>query len=195
MSDKPKFPRAAGLQVAKGLCDTLRDVTTRLIVAGSLRRRKDLVGDVEILYIPATAPISTDLFAAPGRVDLAAREIERLIATGHLAKRPNKNGSFTWGEKNKLAIMAVSQMPVDFFAATEENWFNLLVCRTGSKENNTRICNAALSKGYSWKPYSPGFYAVDAEGRPIHDPPPFHVTSERDVFDFVGLPYLEPWER
>jgi len=52
MSAKVKYPRMAALSVAKELCDLLKPVTQRLIVAGSLRRRKEQVGDVEIVFIP-----------------------------------------------------------------------------------------------------------------------------------------------
>lgn len=39
MNDKPKFPRAAALAVARELCLRLCDDCTRLDMAGSLRRR------------------------------------------------------------------------------------------------------------------------------------------------------------
>ena len=49
---KVTFPRAVAIQVARELCEALKPHCERLIVAGSLRRGKQEVGDVEILYIP-----------------------------------------------------------------------------------------------------------------------------------------------
>lgn len=46
-----------------------------------------------------------------------------------------------WGEKNKLAVHVRTGIPVDFFAATEANWWNYLVCRTGGEQNNIAIAS------------------------------------------------------
>jgi len=102
---KPQYPRAIAISAAKEICDALKPVTSRLVVAGSLRRRRLQVGDVEILYVPTT---DTDAIID----DFLAREI--------LIKRPNKRGHFAWGPKNKLAIHKSTGVPVDLFATTEE---------------------------------------------------------------------------
>jgi len=86
-----------------------------------------------------------------------------------------------------LAVHVGSGIPVDFFTATEENWFNYLVCRTGSAENNIEIAKAAQAKGWMWQPYGKGF--IDKSGE-WHQP-----KSEEEVFTLVGLPYLAPKDR
>lgn len=189
MSEKQKYPRAEALKVAKQLCVSLADITERLIVAGSLRRRKFEVGDVEILFIPKLVTQSVDFFTSKSvsAVDLM---LDRLIAEGIIAKRKNVNGSEMWGEKNKLAVHVASGIPVDFFATKEESWFNYLVCRTGGAENNRQIATAANNKGWTWNPYGSGFSRPSGLGKAFHQ-----VKSERDVFEFVGMPYREPWER
>jgi DNA polymerase/3'-5' exonuclease PolX len=164
----------------------LRPSVDRLIVAGSLRRRKLEVGDVEVLFIPKFSRRVVDLFYETN-VSLADETLERLLTAGIIQHRPNVNGSVIWGEKNKLAIHSASGIPVDFFTASEENWFNYLVCRTGSAASNTIIAGAAQFKGWKWNPYGPGF--TDDRGQIQR------VTSERDVFALAGLVYLEPWER
>lgn len=185
---KPKFPRAAALAVARELVAPLRAITepNRLICAGSLRRRKDRVGDVELLYIPRLVSEPDGLFDTR-QVSLVDHLLDELVRAGVLAKRLNTLGSEIWGEKNKLAVHVASGIPVDFFAASEANWFNYLVCRTGSAENNVRIASAAKAKGWQWNPYGAGF--TDQSGTVVP------VRSEREVFDLVGLDYLEPWER
>ncbi len=188
---KTRFPRAAALTVAKELCDALKPVTTRLIVAGSLRRRKAEVGDVEILFVPVVAQYKTGLFSEDTKsVSLVDECLAGMLKAGVLAKRPNRTGGFAWGEKNKLALHVASGIPVDLFAATDENWFNYIVCRTGPGESNIRIAAAAQKIGWQWNPYGAGFSRPNGLGREER-----RVTSEREVFEFVGLPYLEPWER
>lgn len=191
MMPKPRYPRADALAVAKELCDHLRPVTGdgRLIVAGSLRRRKALVGDVEILFVPKFQVVPDGLFDV-AQQDLAAMKVDELRQRGIVEPRLTKLNRETWGPQNKLAVHVASGIPVDFFTATAENWWNYLVCRTGPAESNTRICVAAIIRGWIWRPYSPGFYRAAETGAEVHP-----VTSEREVFDFVGLPYKVPWER
>ena len=45
------------------------------------------------------------------------------LASSFLAKRPNVNGVFAWGEKNKLGQHVETGIPVDFFTAARETWF------------------------------------------------------------------------
>ena len=184
---KTKYPRADALKVARQICLGLADDCVRLICAGSLRRRKAEVGDVEILYIPEFETVKDGLFDTrhANKVDAL---LERFIAGGVLARRKNVNGSEMWGEKNKLAVHVNSGIPVDFFAATEDCWFNYLVCRTGGAENNRQVAMAANRRGWTWNPYGSGFSKMDGSEK-------FTVKSEREVLDFVGLPYREPWER
>lgn len=188
---KTKFPRAAALDVARELCAALKPATERLIVAGSLRRRKAEVGDVEILYIPKRG-----MFTPPGEIfarmcNVATLELDHLLGNGTLTKRLSKTGTEAWGEKNKLAVHR-SGVPVDLFAATEENWWNYLVCRTGPGESNIAICNAAIARGWKWNPYGSGF---SRGGFFAGEKNEHAVTSEAEVFEFVGLPYLPPEKR
>lgn len=176
------------MAVAKELMD-LQRLCERFIFAGSLRRRKQEVGDVEVLYIPKFTTVPDGLFDAK-QVSVIDMALEEMLKEGIIAKRKNVNGSVMWGEKNKLAVHVKSGIPVDFFAATEENWFNYLVCRTGGAENNRQIAMAANNKGWTWNPYGTGFSQPYGE---MHKH--YVVASEQDVFEFVGLPYREPWER
>jgi DNA polymerase/3'-5' exonuclease PolX len=193
MSDKRKFPRAKALDVAKVLCDALKPVTTRLIVAGSLRRRKELVGDVEIVFVPKVEVLpSADLFGGGEPVvrNLADEVIEGLVRDGVLRKRLSREGRPAWGAKNKLALHANSLMPVDLFMSTEESWFNYLVCRTGPLESNVAIAAKAQELGWKWNPYGDGFSRPTVPTREVRV-----MGSEREVFEFVGMEYKEPWER
>lgn len=172
--------------MAREIVQLLQPHCDRLVVAGSLRRRKALVGDVEILYIPKFTTVPDGLFDSK-QFNYSDHALEQMLQSGVIAKRKNVNGSEMWGEKNKLAVHVRSGIPIDFFSARESNWFNYLVCRTGGAESNTEIASAARAKGWKWHPYGQGF--TDQHGC-IHV-----VNSEQDVFSLAGLPYKEPWER
>ena len=189
MSDKEKhrWPRADAVAVARELVDAIQPHCERLVVAGSLRRRKRTIGDVEIIYMTRidVRPAGDDLFRTE-QVRIAEEAIQRLEEAQVLVRRLNTRGNETYGPKNKLMVHVASGMPVDLFAATDDVWHNYLVCRTGGVQNNIRIAQAAQAMGWKWNPYGVGF------SRPgdVHQ-----VNSEREVFDFVGLDYVEPWER
>lgn len=183
---KPKFPRAEALEIATQILTGLR--VERAVMAGSIRRLKPLVSDIEIVYIPVieTAADPGDFFASQ-KVNRSDESITAMIDAGVLALRLNANGSTIWGDRNKHAVHCQSGIPVDFFSTTPECWYNYLVCRTGSAENNIRIASAAKRRGWMWHPYQNGF--GDEEGNRVI------VHSEREVFALVGLPYLEPKDR
>lgn len=185
---KPRFLRQFALNVVREILSHLTPShCQRIIVAGSLRRRKEDVGDIEILYIPATEERQVDLIST-ATVSLADEQIEAMVDRGIISRRLSKTGHPSWGTKNKLASHTATGIPIDFFATTEESWHNYLVCRTGPAASNTRIATIAQQRDYQWKPYGSGFIRLT-------DGKVFPMASEQSVFEFVGLPYLEPWER
>jgi len=190
---KPRWPYDVALAIADELLKTLEPACERIVIAGSLRRRKPDVGDIELLYVPAveTQRDPNDMFASR-EINLADEVIRYLEAVGDLERRKNVKGSEVFGPKNKLLRHRRSGINVDLFAATQENWFNYLVCRTGPAESNLQIAMRARERGWKWNPYGVGF----SRGGPLSGGADVHaVHSEREVFEFVGLPYAEPWER
>lgn len=187
VSHDQKYPFTKARAVASELCRELLPFCDRIEIAGSIRREKTEVGDIEILYIPKFEDRPVDLLTtAP--VSLVDEELCDLLATGKLQKRPSKIGVFTWGPENKLGLHTASGIPVDFFATTEKKWWNALVCRTGGKDNNLLITTTARRKGWTFEAYGDGFTKLDGSQHHV-------TTSERDVYDFLGLEYLEPWQR
>ena len=195
MSGKVKHPATVAMKVAEKIVEALRPACSRIEIAGSLRRRKEMVGDIEIVYLPKTTQVKNPeaLFGDEVMtVNAADLVIQELMDKGSLVKRTNVNGSHMWGEKNKFAVAVKTGIPVDFFAADERNWANLLVCRTGGAKMNTEIAVRANTMGYKWNPYGSGFNRIfkgTGEARYVV------IHTEQDVFRFVGLPYMEPHER
>jgi len=180
-----RYPWPVAHEIAKTLCAHLSRGCSRIIIAGSLRRRQPDVGDIEILYIPIVERVPNPAtFFDEMEVNHADTILHQLLTDGILAKRKNVKGSEVYGEQNKLTMHVASGIPVDFFAASESNWFNYLVCRTGPADSNKAICNAAIARGWKWHPYGEGF--TDEHGRLLR------VTDERAAFDLVGLRYRDP---
>jgi DNA polymerase/3'-5' exonuclease PolX len=187
--EKEKWPLKSARELAVSMVALLEPVCLRIAIAGSVRRGKPEVGDIEIVYVPrlGAQPAGAELFSDERtQCNLADARIAELERSGVLERRLNAKGRESFGELNKLMRHAASGMPVDLFATTELCWFNYLVCRTGGAENNIAICRAAQAMGWKWTPYGEGF----SRGHDRHA-----VQSEREVFEFVGLPYLEPEDR
>ena len=162
--------------IAEELKGLLEPGCQRIEIAGSIRRQKPDVGDVELLCIPK-------LLAGLDRLD---QEIMDLMFQGILGFRLNKLGRRAYGSKNKLMLHLLSGIGVDIFSTDAQCWAVALVVRTGGVITNKRIASAALGKGWRWHAYGDGF-----------DTPDGHITcsTEREVFEAVNLPYKEPWER
>ena len=162
--------------IAEEIGERLSPGCERLVVAGSIRRRKPYPGDIEILAIPKY----------DGLADMLDREIQTLVMEGILDCRLNKLGRRVYGPKNKLVVHVPSGIGVDIFSTTDECWAVSLVVRTGGEKTNKRIAVAALRKGWHFRAYGDGYDTP--KGR-------LHCASEREVFEAVDLSYLEPWER
>lgn len=168
--------------------EILAPVCKKWIIAGSIRRKLPFVSDVEILYIPHTVNLIPEGQMFKTKMSSIAHAIESMKIGDLLKLRPGKNKKTSDGEKTKLMIHVPTGVAVDFFATTEERWYNSLVGKTGGKASNEIISNAALKMGYSWATSTAGFKNKKTG---VITP----VKSEKDVFDFVGLPYLLPKDR
>jgi len=132
----------------------------KIIAAGSIRRQKDEIRDIDIVLIPTN----------PGQL---SQEIDRLgppIADGEKLRRVEYNGT-----------------QVDIYYANQKTWATLLLIRTGSRENNIGLCSQAQSLGMKLKANGDGI--IDAGGHLIP------IESEEQIYQILGLPYHEPWER
>ena len=162
--------------IAEELRQRLEPSCERIVIAGSIRRRKPDVGDIELLCVPKY----------DSAIDLLDNEIGVLVVQRILDFRRNKLGSRVYGPKNKLMLHIPSGIGVDIFSTNQECWAVSLVVRTGGAETNKRIATAALRKGWSFHAYGGGFTTPNGV---------IICSSEREVFEAAGLPYLEPWER
>ena len=163
--------------IANELLIKLAPTCERIAIAGSIRRWKPDVGDIELLCVPRYVV----------GVDQLDREIGALALQGILKLRLNKLGRRVYGPLNKLMVHVPSGIGVDVFSTTEECWPVALVVRTGGKGTNQEIATRALERGMSFHSYGRGF--TQADGSELI------CRSEADVFRAVGLAYKEPCER
>lgn len=187
-STRQKWPASLASAIAARLITMLRPLCEPecCTFAGSLRRGREEVGDLEILYVPKIGPIRRpgEMFESQG--SLADHYLDQRLFD-QLHKRLNKNGHATWGQRNKYAVHRATGLPIDFFATSWDCWFVALVIRTGPKESNLRLIEGARRQGLQLHAY--GAF-TDLKTGTERCP-----TSEREVFELCGLPYLEPAQR
>ena len=185
---KTQVPRLAALAVAQQVEAVLAPFCERIAIAGSIRRQRPEVSDIELLFVAKTQARPDGLFDS-AQVDLAAEHINLLLANGILAKRPNARGAMTWGPQNKLAVHVASGIALDLFSTPAAHWWTSLVIRTGPKNFNLRLIEALGKHGYSLHAYGNGSGIEHRTGgKQI-------VASEADIFRLAGWKYLEPDQR
>jgi len=185
---KPKFPREKALVIAQEIYERLAPFCLKCKVAGSLRRYRSHVGDIEMLFIPKMLSVPTLLPEDHDSVDQADVAINLWIKQGLFSQRLNSDGRKTWGRLNKLAVHIASGIPVDFFSTTLENWWVSLVIRTGGKRTNLALTMGANKRGLTLNAYGSGF-----TNRTTGEKIP--CNSEQDVFKLAGIPYIDPQYR
>jgi len=182
MTDKQRFSLEQAHLIANKLAKDFEPHCERVEIAGSIRRGKAEVGDIEILYIPKLINAPPDLFGAPTMdpEDALDTYLRHLIETGVLAIRGG------YGPKNKLLIHMSSGIPLDVFRTDAENWGMSLVVRTGPKDFNVRLMSRFQELGIAGHAYAG---VTDRDGQPLDCP------TEHDVFRHAQWDYVEPEDR
>jgi len=131
-------------------------------VAGSVRRKKETIGDVDILVASAKPEKVNDFFVKmPG--------IEKVWAKG----------------PTKSSVHLKQGFDVDLRVVKEESFGSALQYFTGSKEHNIATRRIAISKGLKLNEY--GVFARQSAGWRM-----VAGKNEEEVYKALGLVYIEP---
>ena len=186
MNTKNRYPLALAEVTGQTLVDLLAPACQRIEVAGSIRRGRQDVGDIELLCVPRFE-VRRDLFGQPvERVSLLDRRCRELVRSGHLDYRPNKAGALTFGPMNKLMLHPGTGIPVDLFTATAENWGMFLFVRTGPAGFIRQAMGRFRALGMAGHAYGG---VTTARGEVVNCP------AEEDVFNLLGWDWQPPEAR
>ena len=176
------WPLQQACEVGEELITLLRPACERIEIAGSVRRKKALVGDIELVVVSKDPP-NASLWLERPRLDT---RILALIETGVLNYRLNKNRSRTFGPKNKLLVHIPSGISLDVFSTTTENFGMAWMVRTGPKEFCVRLMSQFKDCGMAGHAYG---------GVQLRDGTEVACPTEEKVFELAGWPYQPPEER
>lgn len=148
------------------------DPEAEMTIAGSYRRRSPDSGDIDVLL--------------KGDHKLYKRFIQLLQKKGYLYETLAQ-GTKKYNGISKLPN-SLTFRRIDIMITKPEEYPFAILYFTGSKEFNTLMRQHALDLGYSMNEYS----LKHIEDKTVVD----HLfTTEKDIFEFLKYPYVDPWKR
>ena len=189
---------ADALVIAETLLKEMRPYCHRVEIAGSIRRLKSEVKDIEIVAIPKWESVAAGFFAE----DVSSNNsLYCRWAMGHpwitwIKAGTNQIQPWNIKEDGKYwrGLIASSHCPenetkLDLFLTTPEQFGILMVIRTGPESFSKKIVTQS-SKG-GWLPDHlrvDGGWLMDGDRR-------IPTPTELSVFDAIGRPWIPPEKR
>lgn len=165
-----RTPLGVARPLADELIDAMKDALdeqslTEVVFAGSLRRWRETIGDLDLLATgPDPEPIMEAFRSLPQAVDVQVS-----------------------GER-KSSIVMPNGMQVDLRVVKPEEWGAALVYFTGSQAHNIRLRERALEMGWTLNEY--GVAPAGESGARPDDRR--HFDSEEALYDALNLEYIAP---
>lgn len=167
-SDKHLYPKAKeSAEKILGTIASLKEVK-RCEIAGSLRRKKEVVGDIDIV------------------VSTGEKHREKIFDV--FVKHPEVQDIVARGE-TKSSVMLKSGIQCDVRIVEDQEYPFALNYFTGSKEHNVEMRSLARTLGWSLNEY--GFTPIDEKGKKKPKSPP-KCKDEADIYEALGLVYVPP---
>ena len=134
--------------------------------AGSLRRWKETIGDLDLLLTYAPGTKAEELEAIKDHI-LGYGELEQVLARG----------------ENKVSFRVAKGLQVDVRLLQPENYGAALIYFTGSKEHNVSLRSRAIKMGYTLNEYA---LATLKEERRVAG------ATEEEVYAKLNLDFIPP---
>jgi len=197
LAPKVRIPLPEADVLAAEVLELLRPACTRLAVAGSIRRRRPDVGDLEVVAIPryesrlqsAQVGLFEYFSLPPIEVNLLDERCAGLLLDGTFAKRLDKHGRPAVGERYKR--LTFHDFGLDLFITTPPQFGVILTIRTGPAEYSHRLVTSTREGGLlpAWLQVQDGALRHRSTGEVIPTP------TEESFYAAIQQPYLEPWRR
>lgn len=165
-----RTPLGEALPLAEMLVARLREqlpaeAIARLAIGGSLRRRRETIGDVDLLIVsPDPGPVMDAFTSLPQVADILGK-----------------------GD-TKSSVALGTGLRVDLRVVEPQHWGAALQYFTGNKEHNVTLREIALRQGWSLNEY--GLTATGSGDAPEGEVRYF--AEEADLYEFLGLAWMPP---
>ena len=178
---KTKTPYAKALDIAMQYKDELEPYCERLEIAGSIRRKEEMVGDIEIVAIPKFETWGNQLFGEP----ITYNALEKVIAEA------SRNGLVLIknGQRYKQ-MQLVEGINLDLFICLPPaQWGVIYLIRTGSAEFSRKVVTQRKYGGYLPSD------CIVKDGQVLRDGVLILMSEEEDYLELLGMSGLKPEER
>ena len=167
--ESKRFPLAEAKAIAMELLKELEPHCERIEIAGSVRRNKVDVGDLDLVMIPRK--YETGMFAT-GIANV-------------LDKFQKVKGDLIYGQTRNVIRIHPKGIGLDCYFCEPDNYGLIKTIRTGSENfNRASLIPAVNRAGYKCKD---GFLTFEDEI--------IEVKEEESLFKLIGLNYIEPEKR
>lgn len=168
--------------IAGKVLNHVKPAMARIEVAGSIRREKPIVGDIELVAI----------------VHDRDKLLQLLGDVGQTIK-PSVPGIVPWTPKPDSRYIRVrlnEGMNLDLFIANPDNWGGLFLMRTGSASGSDGNAFNGFVPGIfkRWKTMSGGGRMTDVMPT-MPDGTQLPIPEEQDFFDLLEMDFVPPVER
>ncbi len=175
--------------IAQGVADRFVEMMSAVkgvkqcAFAGSLRRGKETIGDIDILLATSAPEAAREAFTN-------AKGVIKVLANGEKKSSIRvaiEDESSRWGAEDNTAVQ------VDLRIVDESAWGAALMYFTGSKEHNVRLRERAIKQGMTLNEY--GLFKDDGSEK---TPPqergekPLACKTEEAIYEKLGVPYYPP---
>jgi DNA polymerase (family 10) len=164
------------------------DFIKEAIVAGSIRRMKETIGDIDILAIPEKPEQPADAKAMAGKVMeffCAMPEVEKIYAKG----------------ETKSSVRLDLGLDADIRVVRPESFGAALQYFTGNKDHNIKLREIATGKGYKLNEY--GLFKIPNPKSQIPNKTQIQNSksqkeksiagkTEEEIYEALGLKWMEP---
>ena len=200
---KTLYPRETAIQMAEVFIEAIQPTCEDITLAGSIRREKSMVGDIELVIIPNYRPeeVREDLFTWKTVQHCLLEEcLNKMHDAGRIEPRYKSDGSLVSYlrddvQKRYVAMWfhcAGARIPIDAFIIRQDrmDWYGWhFLVRTGPGDANRTLVTSTEHGGL--KPSN----VLVQEGVVYKDGKPHPLRTEREVFDLWNLNYIPPRQR
>jgi DNA polymerase (family 10) len=166
------------LPIAQSLVERLRELpqVKQAEIAGSLRRRRETIGDVDLICSLSAPSTGQEVSAAFVKFP----EVQRVLGQGN----------------TKASVLTVGGLQVDLRIVPVENFGAALLYFTGSKDHNVKLRGRALDRGLTLNEW--GLYKLDEydkAAKKIAEAPAAKAVASRteaEVYEKLELTFIEP---
>lgn len=162
------------IRIAEEIGFELTPYIDRLRVAGSIRRQRPEVGDIELVCTPKVVMRREGLFDA---VPVRHLRFGEIIRKYEIVKGNPDTGKY-------IQFVHPVGIKVDLFTAVPTNFGFIMAIRTGSTEFSKFLAKRWVQLGYK-----------GIEGNLTRDGKIIPVRSEKAFFDLLDLPMVPPDKR